>query len=98
MTRFEDLAAAIVHVHATGQTGIEASNRPHDVDALELIPAVFLEDRRVLHGILVGTWRAVGITRIGVPWRRRIRVIVGDLAFTGDDVMGKHAANGLVET
>ena len=53
------LALAAVHVHAAGQARIERAHRPHDVHALELVRAVLLEDRRVLHRVLVGPRRAV---------------------------------------
>src|SRR5580698_7809715 len=85
-------------MHAAGQTRVEAPNRAHNIDALELIPAVFLEDGSVLYGVFIGARRAVGIARIGVPRRRRVRMIVGDLAFANDYVMGKNAANGLMKT
>ena len=95
--RLQHFAVAQVHVHAARQTWIEASHRAHDVDALEFVRAVFLEDRRVLHRILVGPGRAVDIARIRVPRRGRIGMIVGDLAIADDDVMREHTAHRLVE-
>src|SRR5712671_6123695 len=35
MANLEDLALSEHHVHAAGKAGIEAADRPHDVDALE---------------------------------------------------------------
>src|SRR5438105_1284845 len=55
----QGLALAQVDVHAAGQAGVEAANRPHDVDALELVGPVLLEDRRVLDRVLVGARGAV---------------------------------------
>src|SRR5438046_2191392 len=69
-----------VHVHPAWQAGVEAPHRAHDIDPLERVLAVLLEDRRVLYRILVRAGRAQRIARAGVPRRRRIRVIVGDLA------------------
>ena len=93
----EQLAVAQVHVDAAGQARVEAADRPHDVDALELVRPVLLEDRRVLHRVLVGAGRAVDVARAGVPGRRRIGMVVGDLAVADDDVMRQHAAHRLVE-
>src|SRR3954454_9664952 len=39
----QHLAVAQVHVHATGQAGVEAADGPHDVDPLEVLPGVLLE-------------------------------------------------------
>ncbi len=50
---------------------------------LKLSGAVLLEDRRVLHRVLVGTRRAVDVARARVPRRRRVRVVVRDLARRG---------------
>src|SRR5438874_595522 len=49
----EQLAAAVVHVDAARQARVEAAHRAHDVDTLELVRPVLLEERRVLHGVLV---------------------------------------------
>src|ERR1700722_10522083 len=97
MACLENLAAAIVHVYAAGKARIEASDRPHDVDALELIPAVFFENRRVLHSVFVGTGRAVAVSGIGVPRRRRIGMVVCDLSVLYYDVMRQYASNSLME-
>ncbi len=82
---------------AAGQARVEAAHRAHDVDALELVRPVLLEDRRVLHRVLVGAGRAVDVARAGVPGRGRIGVVVGDLAVADDDVVRQHAAHRLVE-
>src|SRR5579862_7786011 len=73
-----DLAVAQIHVDAAGQARVEAAYRAHDVDALEVVAAVFLEDRRPLDRVLVRAGRAVDIARAGVPGRRRVGVVVGD--------------------
>src|SRR5262249_33563500 len=70
--RFEQLGVAQIHVNAGGEAGVEAAHGAHDVDALELVGAVLLEDRGVLDRVLVGTWCAVDVTRIGVPGSRRV--------------------------
>src|SRR2546429_4794262 len=44
-----------VHVHPAGQARVEAADSPHDVDALEVVGLVLLEDRGVLHRVLVGS-------------------------------------------
>ena len=68
MVRLQDLAIAQVHVHAARQAGIETANRAHDVDALELVGAIFFEDRRVLNRVFVWSRRSVDI-----PWDWRSR-------------------------
>ena len=45
-----------------------------------------------------GPGRAVNVARIGIPRRRRIRMVVGDLAVANHDVMRKHAADRFVES
>ena len=87
MFLLQDLAVAEIHVDAAGQTGIEAAHRAHDIDALEFVRTVLLKDRRVLHRVFVRSRRAVNIARIRVPRRRRIRMVVGDLAVANDHVM-----------
>src|SRR5437879_2596608 len=91
------LALAQVHVHTAGQARVEATYGPHDIDALESVGTVLLEDRRILHGILVWSRRAERIAWARVPWRRRIRVIVGDLTVPNDEMVRQHAPDGLVE-
>ena len=98
MFLLQDLAVAEIHVDAARQTRIEAAHRAHDVDALEVVRTVLLEDRRVLHRVFVGSRRAVDIARIRVPRRRRIRMIVRDLAVADDHVMRQDAAHRFVET
>ena len=92
-----DPPGAGVHVHAARQARVERAHRAHDVDALEVLRAVLLEDRRVLHGVLVGAGRAVDVARVGVPRRRRVGLVVGDLALADDHVVREHAARRLVE-
>src|SRR5258708_686258 len=84
-------------MYAAGQAWIEAANRAHDVDTLEILRAVVFEDRRVLYRIFIGAGSSIDITRFRVPRRWRIRMVVGDLTFADNDVMGKDSTNGLVE-
>ena len=77
--RLQHLAIAQVHVNTAGQAWIEASDCPHDIDALEVFRTVFLEDRCVLHRVFVRPGRAKAVTRVGVPGGWRIGMIVGDL-------------------
>src|SRR6185503_18595313 len=69
------LAVAHVHVDAARQARVEAPHRPHDVDALEVVRSVLLEDRHVLHRVLVRPRGAVAVARARVPGRRRVRVV-----------------------
>ena len=94
----ESPARAQIHVDAARQAGIEAAHRAHDVDPLEVVRAVLLEDRRVLHRVFVGAGHAVAVAGTGVPAGRRIGMIVGDLAVADHDVMRQHAAHRLVES
>ena len=87
MVRLKNFPIAEIHVHTTRQAGIETADRAHDVDAFEFVRAVFFEDRRVLHRIFVGARRAVNVSGICVPGRRRIRMIVGNLMVLNHDVM-----------
>src|SRR5579862_7084136 len=98
MLRLQHFSIAQIHVYAAGQARIETSHRPHDVDPLEFIGTIFLEDRRVLHRILIRTRSAIYVTRIGVPGRRRIRMIVCDLALADHNVMRKNATHRLMES
>src|SRR4051812_50071801 len=77
------LPVAQVHVHAAGQAGVEAADRAHDVDALEVLPVVLLEDRLALDGVLVGAGRAEAVPRAGVPGGRRGRGGGGGLPAPG---------------
>ncbi len=83
--------------HRTAGMDRTTAHRPHDVDALEVLRAVLLEDRRVLHRVLIGSRGSEGVTRTRVPRRRRVRLVVGDLAVADHHVMREHAAGGLVE-
>src|SRR5215471_2722281 len=87
ITNLELLAGAQIHVNAAGETGIEASNRAHDVDPLERIGRILLEKRGVLDGVLVGTGRAEAVAGARVPRRGRIRVVVRDLPFSNHEMM-----------
>ena len=95
--RLQHLAVAQIHVYAARQARIKAAHRAHDVDALEFVRPVLFEDRRILHRIFVRTRRSVDVARIGVPRRRRIRMIVRDLAVANHHVVREHAANRFVE-
>src|SRR6185312_5180897 len=97
VVRLQHLPVAEIHVDAAWEAWIEAPNRAHDVDPLEALRAVLLEDRRILYRVLVGAWRPVHVAYAAVPRRRRIRVIVGDLALPDHDVMRQHAAHRPVE-
>src|SRR5580704_863852 len=97
MLRLQHLAVAKVHMHSARQTRIEAAYRPHDVNALELVGAVLLEDRRVLHRIFVRTRGAIHSTWIRIPGRGRIGMIVCDFALADYYVMRQHAADSFVE-
>src|SRR5271163_4362747 len=98
MMRLQHLSVTQVHMHTAGQTRIEAAHGAHDVDSLELVRAVFLEDRRVLHGVLVWSRRAVNVAWIRIPGRRRIRMVIGYLAFLDDYMVREHTANRFVES
>ena len=65
--------------------------------ALEVLRSVLLEDRRVLHGVLVGPGSPVDVARARVPRGRRVGLVVRDLALADHHVMREHAARGLVE-
>src|SRR3984885_15800067 len=78
-----DPAPTGVHVHAARYAWVERPNRPHDVDPLEVLGAVLLEDRRVLHGVLVGPGRPVHVAGARVPGRRRGRLGGGGLSLPG---------------
>src|SRR5690242_19987322 len=91
------LAGARVHEHAARQARIEAAHGAHDVDALEVVRAVLLEDRRVLDGVLVRAGGTEGVPRAGVPRRRWVRLVVRDLAVADHHVVRQHPAGRLVE-
>jgi hydrogenase large subunit len=90
-------ALAEVHVHPARQAGVETAHGAHHVDAFEVLAVVLLEDRLALHGVLIGPRRSVAVPRAGVPRRRRIRVIVGDLAVADHHVVAEHPAHRLGE-
>src|SRR5207248_4567343 len=88
---------AQVHMHTAWQTRIKAAHCAHDVNALEAVRAILFEDRRVLHGILVGARRTIDVAHTAIPGCRWIGMVVGDLAVLDDHVMGKHTAHRLME-
>src|SRR5262244_2630403 len=47
VARFEHLPVAYIHMHATRQTRIKTTYRPHDVDALEGVWSILFEEGRV---------------------------------------------------
>src|SRR3984957_14085792 len=98
MMRLQNLAVPQIHVHAARQTWIEAPYRAHDIDPFKLVRAVFFEDGSILHRVLVWTRSAVNVAWISIPGGRRIRMVVGDLAFLDHHMMREHAANRFVET
>src|SRR5712671_2652640 len=93
----QQLSVAQVHMHPAWQAGVETSYCTHDVYALELVWAILFENWRILHRILVRPGRSVNVARIGIPRRRRIWMIVRDLAVADHYVMRQHAANRFVE-
>src|SRR5438874_13698215 len=90
MTRLDGLAFAEIHVHAARETRIEAPDRAHDIDALEGVAAVLLEDWHVLNGFLVRARSGIDIPRACIPRRRRVRVVVGNLAIADDQLTRRH--------
>src|SRR4051812_39194470 len=98
MARLQDLTLAEIHVNAAGQAWIETAHRAHDVNTLEVFGTVLLEDWRVLHSILVRPWSSMVIARARIPRRRRIRMIIGDLAIANHDVVRQNSADSLVES
>src|SRR5580700_9120262 len=97
MVRLQDLAVAQIHMYTAGQTRIEAAYRAHNIDSLEFVRPVLLKNGGVLHRVLVRTRSAVDISWIGIPRRRRIRMVICDLAIFDYHVMREHAANRFVE-
>src|SRR5208282_2149296 len=95
---FEYFSVAEVHMNTARQTGVETAHCAHDVDAFKFVRAVFLEDGGVLNCVFVRPGSAVDVARIRVPRSRGVGVIVGDLTVANDDVVGKNAADGFVET
>src|SRR2546430_6490945 len=82
-------------MHAARQARVEAAHRPHYVDTFEFILPVLLEDRLPLDGVFVRTRSAVAITRTRVPGRRRVGMIVRDLALPNDHMVGQHSPDRL---
>src|SRR6267154_1015881 len=97
MARLQDPSITEVHVHTARQAWIEAANRAHDIDTLEAVGPIFFEQRGVLDGVLEGSRRAERVARTGIPGRRRIRVVIGDLAIADDQMMRQPTAYGFVE-
>src|SRR5436853_7063296 len=97
MDDFEFFSFAQVHVDTTGQAGVKATDRPHDVDALEVLGTVLLEDRCVLHSIFVGSRGSIDVTYTAIPGRWWIGMIVRDLAILDDEMVGEYPTHGLVE-
>src|SRR5262245_821699 len=87
VVRLQHPPVAEIHMHAARQARVEAADSAHDVNALELLGRVLLEDWRILYSILIWTRCTVDVTRAGIPWRRWIGVVVGNLAAADDDVM-----------
>src|SRR5690242_6467051 len=88
---------AKVHMDTTWQARVKAAHRSHNVDTFEVLPVILFEDWRVLHGIFIGTGRAIDIAHTAVPGRGWIRMVIGDLSVLDHQVMGKHTAYSLVE-
>src|ERR1700723_3745725 len=97
MVSLQRLAITEIHVHATRQARVEATYRSHDVDPFELVWAVVLEDRRVLHRVFIGPGRSVNIAWVRVPRGRRIRMVICNFAVANNYVMREHSAHRLVE-
>src|SRR5262249_58203165 len=96
--RLDHTAAAQVHVHAAGQARVEAADRPHDVDALEVLRRVLLEDRGVLHRVLVWPRRSVGVPDAAVPTPRRGPGGGRELSAPYPPLVGEDAAGRPAET
>src|SRR6266568_2672104 len=82
----------------TGQAGVKAAHRSHDINTLEVFRSILFKDGCVLYGIFIGTGSAVDITHTTIPRRWGIGMVVGDLAVLDDHVMREYATHGLVET
>src|SRR5579875_2158 len=97
MHHLQFLTLAQVHVNPAWQAWIEAAHRAHNIDAFEILRPVLLEDRRVLHCVLVRAGRAVDIARAGIPGSRWIGMIIGNLPIFDDHMVRKHATYRFVE-
>src|SRR5215212_8673809 len=91
------LAPTQVHVHTARQARVEATDRTHNVDALEVLQVVLLEDRLVLHRILIRAWSSVGVAGVRVPRRGRVGMVVRDLAVPDHHVVAEHTPHRLGE-
>ena len=94
---FNGFAVPDIHMHTAGQAWVEAADSAHNVDALEILRTVLFENRAALHGVLVGPRCPIYVPRAGIPGRRRIWMIVGDLAASDNQMMRQHAAHRLME-
>src|SRR5438309_5438750 len=97
MPPLQHLAVAEVHVHAAREARIETAYRAHDVDAFEVGGPVLFEDRRTHHRVFIWSAGAETISRTPIPRRRRIGMVVGDLAIANHHVMRQHAPHCFVE-
>ena len=97
VVRFQCFAISQVHVNTAGQAGVKTPHRAHDINAFELVWSVLLEDRSILYRVFVWTRRAVDVTRIGVPGRGRIWMLISNFSVANHNMMREHAANGFVE-
>ncbi len=98
MVGLERPARAQIHVDSARQAWIETADRAENVDAFEVVDAVFLEERGVLHRVFVGARHTVGIARTGVPTSWRIRMIIRDLAIANHHMVRQDAAHRLMKT
>src|SRR5215468_9504251 len=62
-----DLAFSQVHMHSARKTWVKASNRPHDIDAFEVVRSVFFEDRCVFYSVFVRTRSSVFTSYVPTP-------------------------------
>ncbi len=92
MVRFQCFAISQVHVNTAGQAGVKTPHRAHDINALELVWSVLLKNGSILYRVFVWTRRAVDVTRIRVPGRGRIWMIIGNFSVreSPHDVRARH--------
>jgi len=64
------LTVAEVHVDPARKARVEATDRPHDVDSLEMLLVVLLEDLVALNGVLIRTQCVEGVAWARVPRSR----------------------------
>ncbi len=98
MVSLQNLSAADIHMNTARQAGVEAADRPHDVDAFKFIWTVFLKYGRVLDRIFIRSGGPVNVAWTRIPRCRRIGMVVGDLPLFDDDMMRKDTADGLMES